>query len=253
MKLFSKIAIGILIYLLFMVVLFPARIAVALAPLPAGVQLSGVSGSLWHGQAELAKFGQRQLEQLSWQLSPWALLTGSIKAQLQLGNRSSAVNGSGLVSWSASGVRAKELRLHAPVNFLVGNSHLPFKTVLSGDVSLILDNAVQGQPWCAALNGKLLLNQIGLNNQFGTYPLGNIEFTLQCVQGQLQLATDDQKNAIGVAGTILLKDKLQMEVNGRMRRTDAQSKDLQDSLILLGKPDASGNYPLKYNGRIPGL
>lgn len=253
MKLFSKIAIGVLIYLIFMVVLFPARIAVALAPLPAGIQLSGVSGSLWQGQAELVQLGARQLQQLSWQLSPWALLTGSVQAQLQLGDRSTAVNGKGLVTWSTAGVSARNLRLDAPLSFLVGNRQLPLKTVLSGDVSLLLDNAVQGQPWCTALNGKLFLNQIGLDNQFGNYPLGNIEFTLQCIQGQLQLATDDQKNAIGVAGTILLKGNSQMEVNGRMRRTDAQSKDLQDSLGLLGKPDASGNYPLKYKGRILGM
>ncbi|MDF0534567.1 type II secretion system protein N [Shewanella yunxiaonensis] len=253
MKLISKVAIGIVIYLIFMVVLFPARIAAALAPLPAGIKLSGVSGSLWNGQAQLVNIGPRQLEQLQWQLSPWALLTGTVKAQIQIGSRASAVNGKGLVSWSAKGVSAKNLRLDAPIGFLVGGSKLPLHTVLSGDISLNLDIAEQGLPWCAALNGKLFLNQFDLKNQFGDYPLGNIEFGLQCVQGQLQLATDDEKNTIGVAGTVLLKDKMQMEVNGRMRRTDSQSQDLQQSLVLLGKPDASGNYPIKYNGRIPGM
>ncbi|MFQ6372252.1 type II secretion system protein N [Shewanella sp. YIC-542] len=253
MKLFGKIVIGILLYLLFMIMLFPARVAVALMPLPSGVQLGGVSGSLWHGQADVLQIGSRQLERLSWQLQPSSLFTGVVQAQWQLGSRASAVNGKGIISWSSAGIAARQLRLDAPVGFLVGNRRLPFKTVLSGDISLLLDEGHQGQPLCGGLNGKLFLNHIGLNNQFGDYPLGNMAFSLQCVKGQVQLATDDEKNAIGVAGTLLFKDQLQMEVNGRIRRTDGQSRDLQNSLGLLGKPDANGNYPLQYKGRIPGL
>ncbi len=83
--------------------------------------------------------------------------------------------------------------------------------------------------------------------------MGDIELGLQCVAGQVQLATDEEKNAIGVAGTLLLKANEQLEVKARIRETQAQSEDLKKALPFLGKRDAQGYFPINYNGKIPGL
>ncbi|MGL4938535.1 type II secretion system protein N, partial [Shewanella sp.] len=84
MSVIKKVIIGVLIYLIFLVVLFPAKIAIALAPLPANISVSDVSGSIWSGSIETLSMPQRQVEQVRWELSPWALFLGKVKVDFQV-------------------------------------------------------------------------------------------------------------------------------------------------------------------------
>lgn len=249
MKIFLKVLLAVVIYLVFMVALLPARVVVGFAPLPQGVSIAGVSGSLWHGAADTVTVDGRQFDQLQWQLSPWQLLTASVKLDFQIGNSGAAVSAKGQLQYSGAGLAVSQVKFEAPVSFLVGRQQLPFRTQASGDISVFVQQYTQGTPWCEQLSGKAFLNNIGINNRFGQYPLGDIELGLQCVNGQIQLATDDQKNKLGIAGTWLLQDNMRYQLNGRMKLTNDQPADLQKALPLLGKPDNNGFYPLKFNGR----
>ncbi|MCE9680134.1 type II secretion system protein N [Shewanella sp. AS1] len=253
MSLVKKIAIGFVVYLVFLVALFPASVAVSLAPLPNMVKISGVSGSVWSGSAEQVLIGQRQLELVSWELNPWGLLLGKADLDLTVGNRAHAVNGKGLVSLSTSGVDIEQLRFDAPSEFLLGNSRLPFRTQVEGNFSLIVQQLTQGTSWCEQLSGKMFAQQLQVNNQFGKYPLGDVELGLSCVDGNIKIATDETMNALGVSGSALLKDKSQFQVSAKIRETDAQPKDLKQALSFLGKKDSQGYYPISYQGRIPGM
>ncbi|QSX33508.1 type II secretion system protein N [Shewanella avicenniae] len=250
MKIFAKVVIAVLLYLVFLLVLLPARVVVALAPLPQGVAISGVSGSVWQGRADTVVADGRQFDQLQWQLSPWGLLSGRANVDFQLGNASAEVSGKGALSIGSSDIKVSGLKMDAPVSFLVGKQRLPFKTVARGDVSVFVQQFVQGSPWCEQLEGKAFLNSIGITNQFGQYPLGDIELSLQCVNGQIQLATDDEKNKLGIAGTLQLQDQMRYQLNGRMKLTAEQPADLQKALPLLGKADNNGFYPLKFSGKL---
>lgn len=253
MSLINKIIIGVLIYLVFLVALFPANIALSLAPLPANVNISGVSGSIWSGSIDNLQLQQRQLEQLRWELSPWALLLGSVRVDLQVGSRSTPVSAKGAVTWSMDGISAQGLRFEAPDSFLIANAKLPFKTEIQGEVSLLVETLEQGKPWCEQLTGKLFLNQTNVNNQFGNYPLGNIELGLSCVEGKVQLATDESKNQLGIIGTLQLDEGNMLKVAAKIKETAEQPEDMRKSLPMLGKRDSDGYFPVAYQGRIPGL
>ncbi|MCE9687836.1 type II secretion system protein N [Shewanella sp. AS16] len=253
MSLLKKIILAVLIYLVFLLALFPAHLALSLAPLPANVGVSGVSGSIWSGRIESLSLPQRRLERLSWELSPWSLLLGKLSAEVQLGDRSSPVTGKGLLTWSMAGLSATGLRFEAPDSFILGRAKLPFQTQVSGDLSLFVETLVQGQPWCEALKGKVFLNQTQVNNQFGEYPLGDIEVGLGCVEGKVQLTLDEAHNQLGVAGVIQLDENNMLRVTAKVRETAAQPEDLKQSLAFLGTKDSQGYYPIKYSGRIPGL
>ncbi len=73
MNLTKKIILGVVIYLGFIIALFPASVAVKLAPLPNNISVSGVSGTIWSGKIETLSIQRRQLELVQWQLSPWGL------------------------------------------------------------------------------------------------------------------------------------------------------------------------------------
>lgn len=253
MSLIKKIIIGVVIYSAFLLALFPAKVALSLAPLPANISLSGVSGSIWSGAVETLNIESRQLEQLRWELSPWGLLIGKVNLEFQIGSRATPVSAKGALSGSSAGLSVRGLRFDAPDSFLIGNAKLPFRTQIQGEVSLLVDTFTQGQPWCEALSGKLFLNQTNVNNQFGNYPLGNIELGLSCEAGKVQLATDESKNALGIVGTLQLAEANMLQVAAKIKETPEQPEDMRNSLGILGPRGADGYYPVVYQGRIPGL
>lgn len=253
MSLIKKIIIGVLIYLAFLLMLFPASVAVRLAPVPANVNISGVGGSIWSGTIEVLNIQQRQLEDIRWELSPWALFLGKVKVDFQVGSRATPVSARGLITWSMGGISAQDLRFEAPDRFLIGNAKLPFKTEIQGEVSLLIETLKQGKPWCEQLSGKLFLNQTNVNNQFGKYPLGNIELSLSCVDGKVQLATDESKNQLGVVGTLQLDEGNMLKIAAKVKETNTQPEDMRQSLGILGKRGSDGYFPVEYQGRIPGI
>jgi len=252
-SLFSKIVIGIIIYMMFLLVYLPANWLVSIAPLPSHVVISGAEGTLWQGKAALITVDQRQIEQVSWQLSPWGLFVGQANINFTIGNRATPVSGKGSLRWSLAGVSAKNIRLDLPDSFLLAGTQLPFKTHINGDVSLIVETLAQGKPWCEQLNGKLFLNHTNVKNQYGVYPLGNITLGLGCLDGQLQLATDETQNVLGLSGTVILGESNLVKVSAKIKPTDTQPKDLRESLVFLGRQDSQGYYAINYQGIVPGL
>ncbi len=251
MSLVKKIIIGVAVYLLFLIMLFPANVAVSLAPLPNNIKISGVSGTIWSGSADVVAIDQRQLELVRWELSPWGLFLGKANLDLTIGTRANAVNGKSFVSLSSSAINVEQLRFDAPSEFLLGKSRLPFKTEIEGHFSLIAQQFDQGKPWCEQLNGKLFVQQFQVNNQFGKYPLGNVELGLTCEDGNIKVATDEGMNVLGLSGTALLKGDNQVQVSAKIKETDAQPDDLKQALSFLGKKDSQGYYPITYQGRLP--
>nr|BBG82718.1 general secretion pathway protein N [Shewanella sp.] len=253
MSLFSKIVIGVIIYLVFLLVYLPANWLVSIAPLPNNVAISGAEGTLWQGQASLVTIDQRQIEQVSWQLSPWGLLVGKADIDFKIGNRATPVSGKGSISWSFSGLRANNIRFDLPDSFLLAGARLPFKTQIDGDVSLMVEILEQGKPWCEQLSGKLFLNNTNVKNQYGVYPLGNISLGLSCLDGQLKIATDETQNVLGLTGSAILGESNLVKVSAKIKPTDAQPRDLREALSFLGRQDSQGYYPINYQGVVPGL
>ncbi|GIU19378.1 type II secretion system protein N [Shewanella colwelliana] len=251
MSLVKKVLIGVAVYLVFLIALFPASLAVKLAPLPKNIVISGVSGTIWSGNIDALTVQKRQLELIQWQLSPWGLLLGKANLDLVIGNRASVANGKGFVSLSMSGVDASDLRFEAPSDFLIGNARLPFRTKVDGHFSLMVQTLEQGLPWCEQLVGKLFVQGLQVNNQFGQYPLGDMAVGLSCVDGNIKIASDETMNPLGLTGHALLKADKQIQVTAKVRETDAQPNDLKQALSFLGKKDSQGYYPITYQGRLP--
>ncbi|QIZ78952.1 type II secretion system protein N [Ferrimonas lipolytica] len=218
---------------------------------PKQVQLSGINGSVWQGRIAHARIAGRDIEQLQWQLHPSALLSGHLAASFSMDG--GLVQGKGDISYGLAGLKAEGLRLSAPLPWMVGKQRLPLRTRLDGHATLNVRTLEQGQPWCEQLQGRLLVERLDVNNQFGAYPLGNIAGSLACQQGQVQLKIDESENVIGLNGELLLKANNQVEVNAKIRQTEQQPQSLVQALQFIGKPDSTGAYPVNYSGPIPGL
>ncbi|WP_028109419.1 type II secretion system protein N [Ferrimonas futtsuensis] len=249
---YLKYGLGALVlYLVFLAVTVPVSLVWQFSPKPKGIQVSGLEGTLWAGRADTVTMAGRRLENLTWELDPWwALIGGQLEAVVSV---SGDVQGRGTVRYGFSGLEVEGLRLESPLSVLVGNRRLPFRTKVAGEVKLNLSQGSQGEPWCDSLNGRITVQQLDVNNQFGAFPLGNLAGTLGCSQGNLQLTMTEQDNRIGVAGTALLKANMQVEVNAGIKATAEQPDAMAKSLAFLGQPDDNGVYPLQYSGRVPGF
>ncbi|WP_299009378.1 type II secretion system protein N [uncultured Shewanella sp.] len=253
MSLTKKIIIGLFIYLAFLMATLPASVAMKFVTLPKGLSVSGLSGTVWSGSINNVTFEGRQLDTLKWDLSPWRLLLGQAQVNFALGERNTPINAKGLVRASFSGVYLKDFRFEAPIPTLLGNKKLPLRTQVAGDVSLFLNEFDSGEAWCQSLSGTAIINQAKVNNQFGDYPLGDVSFALSCVNGDIQLKTDEKNNRLGLVGTLLLQDKNRVAINAKMKETADQPADLKKMLSQFGAKDSKGYYNLNYKGAIPGL
>ena len=68
---------GILVFLLVLVVTFPATVAYRWLA-PAELQLSGIEGSLWSGSAAQAMAGGAYFTDVTWRLNPQSLIAGRL-------------------------------------------------------------------------------------------------------------------------------------------------------------------------------
>ena len=252
-SLLKKIIICVFVYITFMVILFPARVALSFAPIPKNVVVSGVDGTIWNGHIENIAIGQRVLDDVSWKIKPWGFLAGKLSLDLKVGNRAKDVNGKGLIDITTSGINASKLRFEIPTNFIMGQTRLPFQTKVFGSLNLIVPEYTHGKPWCDTLNGKIFLDKIAVKNQFGNFPLGDITFGLSCQKGDVKLIANEAENQIGLKGQVILKAANKIEVKAFIRESDKQPADLKQIFQFLGKPNAEGYYPLVYSGVIPKL
>ncbi|MCL1124008.1 type II secretion system protein N [Shewanella surugensis] len=253
MSLTKKIIIGLLVYLIFLVATFPAKLVVKFAELPQGLSVAGISGSVWQGGIDSMTFERRQFDFFKWELSPWRLLLGQAQVDFSFGERNAPINGKGRVRVSFSGLYLEDLRFDAPIPLLLGQKKLPFKTQVNGDISLFLNHFDSGKPWCEALAGKAIFNQTEVNNQFGDYPLGNVVFSLSCNKGNIELKTDESQNTLGLVGSLILAEKNTVVIDAKMKETAGQPADLKKMLSQFGAKDSKGYYSLNYKGAIPGL
>nr|WP_153666118.1 type II secretion system protein N [Shewanella intestini] len=242
-----------LIYIFFLVAYVPANWLVSIAPIPNNIKLSGVSGTLWQGQAALVSIDRRQLDQVNWTLNPWGIFVGQAQVDVTIGSRATPVNGKGSLTATMSGIKVQNLRFEAPSQFLLAGNRLPFKTEIQGELSVIIEQFDQGLPWCEQLSGKLFVNDVDVTNQFGAYPLGNMALNMSCVDGQVKLTANEQDNRLGLMGTVLLTQNSSVKVAAKIKPTDTQPADLTQALQFLGQQDSQGYYPLNYQGRIPGI
>ena len=79
----TLIVLGAITFLVVIVATFPARVASQWF-VPEQVRLGGVSGSIWSGQANEVAIGPEYFSNLSWDLKPLRLFTGSLALDAEL-------------------------------------------------------------------------------------------------------------------------------------------------------------------------
>ncbi|RLV60775.1 type II secretion system protein N [Parashewanella curva] len=242
-----------MVYLIFLVVLMPVSVVMRFVTLPPQVQVTGVGGSIWQGSIDTVQAYGRQVEQVEWTIHPYSLLTGTLNVDVKIGTRNSAIYAKTKLQLTRSTMNLTDLMLQTDSKTLVGDTRLPLRSKVAGDITLGISEFTYGQPWCEALSGNLQLHGLEVNNQFGDFPFGSFRLGLDCDQGEVIVTTSEKDNQIGVSGRLWLKANNQVQLQAKIKPTASMPASVRDNLNYLGQADPQGAYPLTYSGRIPGL
>lgn len=248
------VALGVALFLVFLVVTFPAQYAYALAKkkfapdMP--VVLTGIQGTLWSGRAAPVMINGQRMDSLAWSIHPWTLLIGRVQARLEFRNGDSY--GQGVVARGFTGkIYLKNLEAHIglqrmrlftqalPVgmegSFILNLKELSFnkRTVLSADGMLAWDNAVINSPQ--------------------RMEFGNLRAALTNDDEIVKATLSDGGGALNAEGLLNIARDGNYKFTGVFGARDANQRGLVQGLQFLGRPGPDGKITVSTSGPLANL
>jgi general secretion pathway protein N len=216
-----------------------AYLAFALAQIPAatayrwlgadGLVLSGISGTVWSGRAELGAVGALPLRDVEWSIAPLGLVLGRVSATLAARPADGLVTGA--LSASFSGVRFSDVRATLSLDALGDVLALQGAR---GLVSLELEELVLRDGWPVAATGLLRLRALEvrpLGAQPGSALIGLGDYELSSFEVsdlQFDAALRDQGGPLEINGTVMLALQTPGTLAGAHPRFDGRVRERAD-------------------------
>jgi general secretion pathway protein N len=251
--------------------LIPVYVVAFLAMAPASLISWGVSyfgginapklvqmeGSLWQGRIGtlqvVTRFGtQLELQQIDYQINPWALLIGRLDMQLQVAELpANLIDGTVAIDARRGGIDGLSGVLRGDVGRAIVELNLPVPVPMQGQFRLDLAhyayNDFSVRHWCDALQGTLQVSaaQVQLNNIWSA--LGDYQTQLACNERNGIGFVIDQPNIMGLALTGQLEGRPpQVSFAGYLQPTLEAPRSITELLPFMGEPDAQGRYHFRW-------
>lgn len=214
------------------------------------VKLSGVSGSIWKGSAQMVQTPElpQPITNVNWKVKPSALLSGSAGAMVDfevLGGK-----GEGLVRQNRSGnIFINDGTFRVPASRLEEFLPLPVAEfggiILADIVDLELENNLLKRT-----EGTLRWNKAEIKN---TVLLGQVVFDI-VPQGEQHIGklsnTDGQ---LELRGEVLLDQAGNYKADIQIKPTTETPQTVNGLLGMVGRPASDGSYRIRNNGNIQNL
>ncbi|MCJ8319699.1 MAG: type II secretion system protein N [Colwellia sp.] len=242
---FAIAAIFLSVYLAFVIAATPANLVLSYAPLPSGVGLHGVKGTIWQMSIDELVHPQLTISKIEAKLSFWSLFTLNPTISLKFGDTfSDTPSGKLTVSGLFNDVSIQDATINISANYIAQKMPLPIPLNASGEVSLIIEKFVVGKPICQLAQGDVHWPNASVSALNESVNLGLLAAKLSCEQGALAVVIDE-KNDLGVSFTAYIRSK-GVSGNGYLKPARNFPEKLQAVLPFLGKPDNQGRYRLSF-------
>ena len=237
---------GLVLFLVFLVVLWPARVAVSWL-VPDGATLTGVSGTVWNGSAGHVRIGVMDVGRLQWDAHATSFLLGRPKWDLKAERPDGFVTGTVTVR-GTSGVEASDLRIAAALRSLSTWIEL---AGTDANLSVSIPEFALGEAGIERLSGQVVLDSVqpmGLRD----VNLGSIRLDIPAGQSGPFVGT-----LTAVSGPLKIEQgRAEVQANGRYvveglvgTQPDAPDQIVQ-GLQLLGQADAQGMRRFSQQGSL---
>ncbi|WP_303902863.1 type II secretion system protein N [Thiohalomonas denitrificans] len=246
------LALGLVAYLLFAVVMLPAQKALGFA-LPqlksqgVSVAVSGVAGSIWSGRMESLRIDGIGLQQIHWDLNPFALLTGRIGGDWNMTWQGARLQGYGSAAPDGRAL-LKNVEAHSPANEFAG--FLPIPLSLGGDITLALQELKleEGRPVSA--EGSVIWSDAAFISPLDA-SLGDLRVVLKPREGGgIDAEIRDDGGPLRLEGELKLEPNGTYRLNANLGTRPGASPALEENLAMLGRRNPEGLYNVVHEGRI---
>jgi len=247
------ILLGLGFYLIFLVMQLPANkfyyfVEDTIDDQNIPLEVYGLSGSLWQGEAKRITYNGQAFNQVAWEFHPLALLTGNLSSSFRYKNVEG--NASGLVSYGLGGtITAENLVVNMQATEALKLAKIPaFK--LSGELKLNIPRLVLTDKRLSYINGRLLWADAK-----SIFPqkldLGNLVVDLVTdEEGIVAAKLSDGGGALELAGGLTLEPDGKYNFNGQFSSREGRNSVLGRALGFMGRYDANGKAVLTKTGNV---
>ena len=244
----ALILLGLLAYLGFLIATFPAGWAYALAKPhlePLGVKLYAVEGTLWDGRVAALEIQGRRLPGLQWNLQPTALISGQLRAHIDLDH--GHLDGE-IAARPDGSLQAGPLEIHWPLPQLLQTLQL---------AALQLDGVLQGRLERLEVQNGLPRAADGTLTWRGaatrlpmTAKLGDLQLLLETRNDGIHGRFRDGGGPLGLGGTLQLSPDGAWRLELHLTPREGRQSPVGRLLAFLGRPDPQGKITLRRSGRL---
>jgi general secretion pathway protein N len=235
-------------YVLFLVMTFPASLALGLVLKPeVGVGVADVEGTVWGGRVATVATSGMSMGPVVWDWRPTALLFGRFEYDLYFelpGGGGEARLGRSLLgnTYMEDVVGSLDGRHVTSLVAIPG-------TQLAGSILVNLGEVYFDEGMIEELDGTVVWENASVMSPVAV-SLGSLEVQLTGEDAQINGVVSDKGGPLAVTGAIAVLDGKNYSVNAKVKARADANPALADALSMLGQPDRSGAYSLTYSGTL---
>ncbi len=245
------IVLGVVAYVYFLLVNFPASAGYQyfVAPLDRGkkVNLQGLSGTFWEGQAAQAQIANLNFGKLSWDLRLLSLLTGKLGVDLLTEGQGSRIEGRVKAGFNKM-FYLDEVQGKIPAHMLMPLFY-GFPVAISGQITADIKYAEIKQGERIDIEGKMVWYRAALTAPQAV-ELGDLFVALRPEKDGTKLLLSDQGGPLTLEGTIKVKHNGQYKMNIYLGTKDKSQSALSNGLKMLGRTNPQGKVLVSRTGKL---
>jgi len=245
------VLLGLLAFVFFLLITLPAAQAWAWFGRQAPMQVYGISGTIWQGQAALVVQQNSRLEAVQWQVQPWSLLLGQVRANVQSRMPDGLLRSEIALSFGQR-FEARQLRLDMPATELVQWAGLSLPVRVAGRFDTVMQELVVKGPKVLRADGLISWQDASISFGSSALPLGQLVLRLvpaaQGTSGELT----SQGGPIEIGGTLDLDQDGGFILDLAVQVVDDLPDGVQTSMKLLGIPEDGRQVHARLSGNLDG-
>jgi general secretion pathway protein N len=235
---------GIATLVIGLIITFPARVAYKWFALE-NLKLSGISGSIWHGNATQGSAGGIYLKNVKWNLEPLTLLAGKLEFSINSNPASGfldvnvALNIDGSVTMSD---------VAAAVSLSALQDVLPFDRI-QGDLTLQFSHLVITDGLPSEATGILNIENL-ISLYLSPKPLGNFRVEFQTTNDGISASVESISDMLDLTGIITLTVDRNYQFIGQIRTKASTPLSITQQLQFLERPNAHSQREFRIEGKL---
>ncbi|WP_157946032.1 type II secretion system protein N [Vibrio gangliei] len=241
----------ILVLLASLVAHIPAAWVYQQLPKTRGIDVTGISGTIWNGQLQQLSVNRQSYGGVSWRWQPSSLLSAKLQYQVRFGQGSSVrLAGKGIVGVGLSGLYAKDVLASVPVEQVLRYIPMRAPIELKGQLELSLTSLQYAAPWCEQASGSLAWSGSEILSPVGQLTPGPVIADLTCQAQNIEVKGKQNNDQVSSEFTASLNQQARYQSMAWFKPGANFPQSMAEQLKWLGNPNSQGRYQFSFAGKL---